>query len=59
MIHDIIKIKIRYLPEYLAELLGEKPAKLRRAHDVDQEVGAGIQQQEELASIELMIKCMF
>ena len=42
-------IKTSYLPEYLAELLGEKPAKLGRAHDVDQEVGAGVQQQEELA----------
>ena len=42
-------IKMRYLPEYLAELLGEKSAKLGRAHHVDEEVGAGVQQQEELA----------
>ena len=40
---------MRYLPEYLGQLHGEKPAKLWGAHHVDQKVGAGIQQEEELA----------
>ena len=45
----MIKIKMKYLPEYLGQLLGEKPAKLWGAHHVDQKVCAGIQQEEEFA----------